>query len=569
MIKNKRIKKWGYLISLFVLFLLLPFNVFAAKHSMDVTGDNAVSPGTTVTYIIELKPDGKVLSTDFSTTLSYDSSVLTLNKIEPGSGWEGKSSSVSSNSTIKFSSKQGVVGNTIVAKLVFKVKADVTSNTAYINLTNATFTYREAKEEVPEVLPPENNNENENNGTSGDGTEGNNSASNNITSDSFNEESEIGTLSPVEKKLTVKSSDNSLTNIKINGDSIEEFDSNVYEYDVTVDSKIEVAKITATTRSSKATLKLGNGNRDVTLNYGSNVVKIVVVSESGKEQIYTINITREDTRSTDTTLQSLKVDGVELSNFKSSIYKYTVKKYKASNIEIVGVPSDNNAKVVVTPPQKLEIGQNTYLITVTSEKGEVATYTVIIDNTDKTVNKKLKTLSIKGYDIDFDKNNNRYEISYNKTKFKDLHIYYSTVGSNDEVKAVMSPDINNNSEALSKLKVGDEITITITGIDGESTEYTIVITKDKRVSFFLILEILIIIILVVVIIVVANKRKKEKENPKNVTKKVDVKKENDKKNSSNKDKTKKRRFSIYEDDDFEEEDLSATKELTDEELNLK
>ena len=178
-------------------------------------------------------------------------------------------------------------------------------------------------------------------------------------------------------------------------------------------------------------------------------------------------------------------------------------------------------------------------------------------------NKKLKNLSIKGYIIDFDKNNNRYEISYNKTKFKDLHIYFSTVSDSDLVTAVLSPDINNDKEALSKLKPGDVIKVTVTGIDNETVEYTIVITEDTRVSFFLVLELFLMVVIIVVVAIILNKRKK---NANKKTRKTAVKKDDKSKTTktSSKKEEKKKKFSI-----FEEEDLDSTKELTDEELNLK
>ena len=97
---------------------------------------------------------------------------------------------------------------------------------------------------------------------------------------------------------------------------------------------------------------------------------------------------------------------------------------------------------------------------------------------------------------------------YNKEKFKDLHVYFSTESGSDEVTASLTPNINEDEDALKKLKVGDEITIAITGIDGETTEYTIVVVKDNRISFFLVFELLLMAIIIAIIIVIAVQRKK-------------------------------------------------------------
>lgn len=534
MIENKRIKNWGFLISLFILFLVSPLKVHAAD-SLSLVGDSAISLGSTIKYDIVLNLDNATtLVTGFSTDVNYDSTVLTLSKIELGTDWNGSTTPVASGKTITFDSDSGVTGKTKVATLVFKVNSSATSNSAYITLKAPSYSYKNV-------------------------TDGSDTMKN---------------LNEISKTLAVKSSDNTLKALKVNGVLVEGFSSDIYEYEVSVESKVETAKILATTNSTKATLKAGSGNRTVTLNYGSNVVNVIVVSESGLEQTYTINITREDTRSTDTTLSSITVDGVSIPNFKSSTYKYTVKKYKTEGVSIVGITNDPKATVVVTQPPKVIIGENTYVLTVTSENGDSAVYTVIINNIDTNISKKLKTLSIHGYSIDFDKNNNRYEIRYNKKKFKELHVYFSTVASSDEVTATLSPDINNDAEALSKLRAGDEITVTITGIDGESVEYTIVIVNDNRISFFLILELFIMAVVVVVIIIIYRKRKKEKTKPRKSVKKDSTSKPKEK--VTEKSEKKKKRFSIYE-DEYEEvevevddaDDYSATKELTDEELNLK
>lgn len=529
MIKDKRIKKWGFLISLFVLSFILPLRVNALQELV-ISGDDSISPGTIIKYNIDLNSDDLTSITSFSTNVYYESSVFTLTSVENSESWLCEDTgTIISGGQVKCSNEAGVIGNSVVATLVFKVNSIVTSNYSYITLRDSKFSY---SDETGAVVTPQ--------------------------------------LEEITKDLSVKSSDATLSDIKINDISIEGFAPDIYEYDINIDPLLDIANIVATTNSSKATFKTDMGSREVNLNYGSNVIDIVVISESGTEQLYRLNITREDTRSTDTTLSSLTVDGVSVDNFRSNVYKYNVLKYRVDNLNIVGTPNDEKATVTVTPPANVVAGDNNYIITVTSENGNTANYTIIVNNVVENINKKLKNLSVKGYQIDFDKNNNRYEISYNKEKFKDLHIYFSTVSNNDLVTAVLSPDINNNSEALSKLKPGDEITVTVTGIDNESLEYTIVITKDNRISFFLLLEVFLMLVIIIFVAIVLVKRK-QNDNKKKTVKKVE--KNKTKNTNSKKDKSKKKKFSIFEEDDEEEnkneEKLSVTKELTKEELNLK
>ena len=528
MIKNKRIKKWGFLVSLFVLFVIAPFRVNALQELV-VTGDDSISPGAVVRYNIELNSDDLTSITNFATDIYYESSVFTLTGVEAGATWNcGENANIVSGGRVTCTNS-GMIGNSTVATLIFKVNATATSNYSYITLRGTNYTYLDE-----------------------------------------NQTSSIAQLEEITKDLSVKSSDATLSDIKINGVGIEEFASDVYEYDINIDPTLDIASIVATTNSSKAKFKVDMGNRDIVLNYGSNVVDIIVISESGVEQLYRLNITREDIRSTDTTLSSLTVDGVSVKNFRSNVYKYNVIKYKLGVLDIVGTPNDEKSTVTVIPPATIVPGDNNYIITVTSENGYTANYTIIVNNVVDNISKKLKNLSVKGYDIDFDKNNNIYEISYNKTKFKDLHIYFTTVSNKDLVSAVLEPDINNDKDALSKLRPGDVITVTITGIDGESVKYTINITEDNRVNFFLVLELFLMAVVIIVVAIVLNNRKKNatKKKTTKTTKSVskDSKTKTTKSNSKE-EKPKKKKFSIFEEE--EEEDLEATKELSKEELNLK
>ena len=286
MIKNKRIKKWGFLVSLFVLFVIAPFRVNALQELV-VNGDDSISPGAVVRYNVVLNSDDLTSITNFATDIYYESSVFTLTGVEAGNTWDcGTNANIVSGGRVTCTNA-GMIGNSTVATLIFKVNATATSNYSYITLRGTNYTY------LDETLT-----------------------------------STIAQLEEVTKDLFVKSSDATLSDIKINGVTIEGFASDIYEYDINIDPTLDVASIVSTTNSSKAKFKVDMGNRDIILNYGSNVVDIIVISESGLEQLYRLNITREDIRSTDTTLNSLTVDGVSVKNFKSNVYKYNVVKYK-------------------------------------------------------------------------------------------------------------------------------------------------------------------------------------------------------------------------------------------------
>ena len=513
----KRMIMKGLLISIISLFI--PINTYA-QTTVNIVGPTAVSPGEKIEYVINYAPTDGVKNT-FNAEVNFDSTVLTFKDIAVTAPWTTDSTAGTSPKEISFVCETGECGN-VVAKLIFQVKDKPKATSAKISFNKINYDLAGEVTSVDEIV----------------------------------------------KNINIKSSDATLKAIKVNDVAVENFTSDNYTYDVSVTGDVANAKITAATTSSKATFKKGFEPRVVNLEYGNNTVKLAVVAESGAELTYDINITREDTRSTDATLSGITIDGTALTNFKSNKYKYTIKKYKAETVKIEAITNDLNAKAEVIGPQKLVVGENEFKIVVTSEKGEKATYTVVINNLDKNISKMLKSLSIKGYSINFDKNNYQYKINYNRLKFEDLKIYYTTVSPEDEVTVTMTPDINNNKELLNDLKVGDEIEIVITGIDGESSKYTIVVEKDKRVSFFLIFELFIIIVLLIIGGIIWFKRKKnENTPPKEEVKDKKVEEEKEEKKLVAEPRRERRRSGIEEPP--KEEDLEMTKELTTKELNLK
>ncbi len=155
------------------------------------------------------------------------------------------------------------------------------------------------------------------------------------------------------------------------------------------------------------------------------------------------------------------------------------------------------------------IGTNTIKITVLSEKNEEKIYTIVVNNTDKDIDTKLKSLEVFGLDkdIDFNPNEYDYEVLY-KSKYKDTLVIKPVVNNPDEAEATI------DKTDFSKLKPGDKVTITVSAKDGtENVEsyYTITFKKDTRLNFFLLLGIIIFIVLLVIFIYLFIKNKKQKQ----------------------------------------------------------
>lgn len=107
------------------------------------------------------------------------------------------------------------------------------------------------------------------------------------------------TSSPTSTKTTtttrVKSNDNYLTNLTINNGSIN-FDKDVFEYEVEVESDIESISIGATPSDKLATV---SGTGDFALSVGENVFKVNVTSENGDIREYSLYVNRKEKQEED------------------------------------------------------------------------------------------------------------------------------------------------------------------------------------------------------------------------------------------------------------------------------
>ena len=134
--------------------------------------------------------------------------------------------------------------------------------------------------------------------------------------------------------------------------------------------------INATAEDSKASVS-GTGTKS--LNYGKNTFTVTVKAENGTTKNYTITINREDPRSNNANLSSLKVSGQDLSpgfNKNTTTYSMTVP-FSVSSLDIKTTTEDSNAKVSITGNKNLPAEATTPVtIKVTAENGTVKTYTI-------------------------------------------------------------------------------------------------------------------------------------------------------------------------------------------------
>jgi len=242
-----------------------------------------------------------------------------------------------------------------------------------------------------------------------------------------------------------------------------------------------------------------------TINPGFSDKTIITVSEKTTTTTTKTTTTTTKAKSDNNYLASIIVDGVPLKDFSKSKTKYFIElDNDVVNANIKAEAEDENAKVEIDGPKSLNVGDNEYTISVTSENNTTKFYKVIVTRKDEeeSSNTDIKSIKIKGYHLNFDKNSKTFHLNINKED-TELDITVNTKDKN------ASYEIEGNES----LKDGSVIKIIVTAEDGSSDTYRIIIEKKSSnvMSFVMAGIILIIIIgLVIFFIIKKNKNKAKK-----------------------------------------------------------
>lgn len=458
----KRIKELLFIISIFI---FLPVLVNAEENSVTINAPSMVSKGNEVSVDIVLSSDLAV--NGFKATFTYESSALELLNYELKDNWKQMGNfSKESPVSFDFTHENGIIGSSTVITVKFKVKEDVAKTNTILSIE----------------------------GTS-----------------KSKEDETVNTLEKNTVSIDIKSRDNTLKSLKLNGTDINNFSPNTYGYTQLVESSVTTANFDAELNDKTATYKEGfEPKTSASLDYGENKFEIVVVSASNEEKKYSITVIRQDNRGTDNFLDKLIVNSnPNLFTFDKNTLNYTITTHKLENIDVEALAHDPKATVkIVKEPEKMVIGQNIIKIIVLSEKNEERIYTINVNNSDKDIDTTLKSIEIFGcdQDIDFKSDVFDYELRYN-SKYKESLVIKAEVNNPDEAVISMDKD-------FSHLKAGDKITITVSAKDGTpnaESYYTITFEKDTRLNFFLLLGIFIFIVLLIIFIYLFIKNKKQKK----------------------------------------------------------
>ena len=262
------------------------------------------------------------------------------------------------------------------------------------------------------------------------------------------------------------SSNNNLSSLEIDGDTVPNFSPSLTTYNIeTAKASINIA---ATAEDTKATIA-GTGNK--TLKYGKNSYEVKVTAENGSVKTYTVNVTRNDTRDTNNYLKSLSTN-IGTISFNKDTLKYTLD--VGNDVEKIVVSAEaesDKAKVTGTGEKTLKYGENKLEVKVTAENETQRTYVITVvreDNRDN--NCYLSNLSVDRGSINFSKD----VLSYTLTVQPDVEtLVVSAVA--DSVNAKVTGD------GEKALKVGtNKIEIKVTAENETVKVYTLTVTRLEK-----------------------------------------------------------------------------------------
>lgn len=179
----------------------------------------------------------------------------------------------------------------------------------------------------------------------------------------------IGIICACKTTINELDDDSRLANVQINGKDLENFNSNVLEYDVILDYIGDVT-ITATPSSSKAKVT-GVGNIAFTKDFSQN---IIVEAEDKSTTTYILNFkVNIDEEVSLPYLTAIYIDNVKLSDFSSDKLNYS---YELSSAKSVNITADYASNLTVSGLGSFNASNNEANIVVSNNKGDSLTYKI-------------------------------------------------------------------------------------------------------------------------------------------------------------------------------------------------
>ena len=299
--------------------------------------------------------------------------------------------------------------------------------------------------------------------------------------------SEVGTTKTYTILVTRDASDNNyLASLNVSEGTLDKtFDKLINDYQVVVPNEIEEIEIYGTKEDAGAGV---TGLGIYKLKIGDNNLEIVVTSESGKTNIYRVNVVREPIKSA--FLESLSVkDFVLEPKFHKDILEYYVTvPNEVTSLNLDYVTEDNQAVVTILGNENFNIGMNEVHVNVTRVVNDNETLEqdyVIYVNRQMSTNNYLATLFLSNGVLNplFNKEITNYSVVV-PSNVAEIEVFATTEDNTSKImsgvgKHTLNPGLNTiQVKVRSSVGVTRVYTINVTREESNNNKLKNLIVKD-------------------------------------------------------------------------------------------
>jgi hypothetical protein len=268
-----------------------------------------------------------------------------------------------------------------------------------------------------------------------------------------------------------RNSNSNLLNIEIEGYELNvPFDKDTKNYTITIPKSVTKVNVNVTPEVSTTTYTIRGSNN---LTEKASTIVITSIAEDKTYQVYEIVVLKET--SNNNYLKELELTGGNLNEeFNKETLNYTVNiDGSVNDITVKALPEDESASVKGNGTHAMIKGENTILITVTSEEGTDRIYTITV-NKSLDSNTELKSIT----------NNRGSEVIKNEDPTKDYDYLINVQYEISTIEIIGTP--NSSTSTISgngnyTLKTGEDnrITLRVTAEDNTYQDYIVKVVRDK------------------------------------------------------------------------------------------
>ena len=205
------------------------------------------------------------------------------------------------------------------------------------------------------------------------------------------------TLAPTAISSVKGDTETQLSNLYvINYDIIPAFNKTINNYTLTVNGDVSEIEVVTSKGNDKQTVT-GGGKRS--LNYGDNRLKIEVKSENGLTNTYEIMVTRKDNRLKNTALKSLSVSNTDIKLEKDKYEYSAIVSRSVSSVFIAATPEVANSTLTGTGTKELQVGLNSFDLTVIADDGSSQVYTINITRSTEELQKEIESTNLLSLEV--------------------------------------------------------------------------------------------------------------------------------------------------------------------------